>query len=266
MAITSFDPGLVAAAKQYVSLAKTATRTAAGSAWTSVIDLAGNPGAGVLAGTSTTVGVVPVAGQAGFPIINAFGGGATGYLAQMDFGSSVAGRLKLFDLLWKGGAYAFNAAVSGQAPTSFSSRVPAGTDFTDTQLWYEQVTAGTGIPSVNVTYTNQSGTAGKTTGVTAMPAAMIVGRCQQLPLAAGDSGLQGVTGVAATVATVGTFNLLVVRPIWSGRVRINNDGGVHGPLETGMPIIYPTSALMMLVNPDASATGVTELEFVIANG
>ena len=266
MAITSFDPGLVAAAKQYASMVRTATRLAAASSWTSVIDLAGSPGAGVLAGTSTTVGVVPVAGQTGFPSINAFGGGAIGYLAQMDFGSSVAGRIKLFDLLWKGGAYAFNAAVTGQTPTSFSSRVPGGTDFTDTQLWYEQVTASTGVPSANVTYTNQTGTAGKTTGVTAMPAAMAIGRCQQLPLAAGDSGLQGVTGVAATVATVGTFNLLVVRPIWSGRVRLVNDGGVHGPLETGMPIIYPTSALMMLINPDGTSTGNPELEFIIANG
>jgi hypothetical protein len=265
MTITTFDPGFIAAAKQYISHVKTASRTAVAAQWTSMFELAGNPGAGVLAGTSTTAGVVPTDATTGCPIINAFGGGATGYLAQMDFGSSVACRIKLFDLLWKGGAYAFNANTSGQTPTSFSSRVPGGTDFTNTQLWYEQVTAGTGIQNVNVTYNDQANVS-SSTGVIAAPAAMIVGRCFQLPLAAGDTGVQGVTGVVGSVATVGTFNILVMRPIWSGRVKIANDGDVHGWDKLGGPIIYADSALVMLVAPDSTATGIPELEYVIANG
>ena len=193
MAITTFD-GFIGSAKQYATLVKTASRTSVAAQWFSVFDVAGNPGAGVLAGTSTTTGVVPTDATAGCPTINAFGGGATGYLAQVEFGSSVACRLKLFDMLWKGGAYAFNASTTGQTPTSFSSRVPGGTDFTDTQIWLEQVTAGTGVQGVNVTYTNQSGTAGRSTG-TVVTAANIVGRMWQLPLQAGDTGVQGVTGV-----------------------------------------------------------------------
>ncbi len=55
MAITTFD-GFIAATKQYVSVAKTASRTSIAAAWFSVFDLAGNPGAGTLAGTSTTAG------------------------------------------------------------------------------------------------------------------------------------------------------------------------------------------------------------------
>lgn len=265
MAITTFDPGVIASAKQYVSLAKTASRTAVAAQWTSVFDLAGNPGAGVLAGTSTTTGVVPTDATTGCPVINAFGGGAEGYLAQVDYGSSVACRIKLFDLLWKGGAYAFNASTSGNSPTSFSSRVPGGTDFTNTQLWYEQVTTGTGVQNVAVTYNDQAN-ASSTTGTVAAPAAMIVGRMFQLPLAAGDTGVQGVTGVVGTVASAGTFNILVMRPIWSGRVKIANDGDVHGWDKTLAPIIYADSALVMCVAPDSTATGVPELEFVIVNG
>lgn len=115
MAITSFD-GFIASAKQYLSVAKTAARASVAASWFSVFDLAGNPGAGVLAGTSTAAGVVPTDATAGCPTIDAFGGGATGHLAQVDFGSSVACRLKLFDLVFKAGAYAFNAAqaLSGQ--------------------------------------------------------------------------------------------------------------------------------------------------------
>lgn len=264
MAITTLD-GYIGSAKQPLSFVKTTSRTAVAASWFSVFDLAGNPGAGVLAGTSTTTGVVPTDATAGCPTINAFGGGATGYLAQVDFGSSVACRLKLFDLLWKGGAYAFNASTTGNTPTSFSSRVPGGTDFTDTQIWLEQVTAGTGVQNVAVTYTNQSGTTGRSTGTVAT-AANIVGRMWQLPLQAGDTGVQGVTGVVGSVATAGTFNILVLRPLWSGRVKIANDGDVHDFAKTGSPVVYADSALFVAVSADSTATGIPELAFVIANG
>ena len=264
MAITTWD-GYVGSAKQPISLTKTASRTAVAANFFSVIDLAGNPGAGVLAGTSTTTGVVPTDATAGCPNINAFGGGATGYLAQIEFGSSVACRIKLFDLLWKGGAYAFNANTSGNTPASYASRVTGG-DYTDTQIWVEQVTAGTGVQSVNVTYINQAGTTGRSTGTVAAPAAMILGRCFQLPLASGDTGVQGVTGVVGSVATAGTFNILVVRPLWSGRVKIANDGDVHDLAKTGMPVVFADSALMMLIAPDSTATGTPDIELVIANG
>jgi hypothetical protein len=257
--------GYIGSAKQPISLVKTASRTAVAASWFSLFDLAGNPGAGVLAGTSTTTGVVPTDATAGTPTINAFGGGATGYLAQVDFGSSVACRLKICDLLWKAGAYAFNASTTGQTPTSFSSRVPGGTDFTDTQIWLEQVTAGTGIQNVAVTYTNQSGTAGRATGTIAT-AVNIVGRMWQLPLQAGDTGVQGVTGVVGSVATAGTFNILVLRPLWTGRIKIANDGDTHDLAKTGMPVVYADSALKMFVAPDSTATGIPEVGLVIVNG
>lgn len=264
MAISTLD-GLIAAQSQRVSLIKTASMTAVAAVPFTPFAQAGNPGAGVLAGTSTTTGVVPVAGGAGFPVLNSFGG-QNGYLNKIAFGNSVACRIFLFDLLWKGGAYAFNAATTGQTPTSYASRVLGGTDFTNTELWYEQVTAATGIQSVNVTYTNQSGTAGRTTGVVSQGTAGIVGRMMQLPLQSGDTGLQGVTGVTGTVATAGTFNILVMRRLWSGRVRIANDGDTHDFLKTGLPRIFDTSALYMVVQPDGTATGVPELYFEVVAG
>lgn len=263
MAITTWD-GFIASAKQPLSMVKTTSRTSVAASWFSVYDVAGNPGAGTLAGSSTTTGTVPTDATAGHPTINAFGGGATGYLAQVDFGSSVACRIKLFDLLWKGGAYAFNASTSGNTPTSYASRIPGG-DYGDTQIWLEQVTAGTLVQNVAVTYVNQAGTTGRSTGTVAT-AANIVGRCWQLPLQAGDRGVQGVTGVVGTTASAGTFNILVLRPLWSGRVRTANDGDTHDLSETCMPEVFADSALMMLVAADSTATGIPELELVIANG
>lgn len=268
MTISSLD-GYIGAAKQRVSLQKTASRTAVAAQWFSVFDLAGSPGAGVLAGTSTTTGVVPTDATAGTPTINAFGGGATGYLSLVDFGSTVACRIAVYDVLWKGGAYAFNAATSGNTPTSFLSRIPGGTAADTagcTEIWVEQVTAGTGNQAVNVTYTNQAGTTGKTTGITGVGAALIVGRMFQLPLAAGDTGVSGVTGVAGSTATVGTFNVLVMRPLWSGRCRLVNDGDTHALDKTGMPVVYADSALFMTIAADSTATGVPEMIVEISNG
>lgn len=264
MAIQTLDQ-YIAAAKQQINVAKLTARTSIAAAWSSVFDLAGNPAAGVLAGTSTTAGVVPDATTAGVPVINAFGGGATGYLSTVDFGSTVACRMLLADLVFKAGAYAFNAAQALSAQPSYSARMPGGTDFTGTQIWIEAVTAFTGNPSVAVTYTNQAGVTGRTTGTFATGAALTVGRMLQLPLQAGDTGVQKIESVTATVATVGTLNVLVLRPLWTGRVRLVNDGDIHGLDKTGMPQVFATSALVMAINADSTSTGIPELQLEIAN-
>lgn len=260
MAIASLDQ-YIAANKQNITHVKTASLTSVAGGWFSGIHLAGNPGAGTLAGTSTTTGVVPTDATAGCPAITFTTG--TGYITTVEFGSSVACRIRLYDLLWKGGAYAFNANTTGNTPTSFASRVPGG-DYNGLEIWLEQVTAATGVQNVNVSYNNQEGTA-KTTGVVAT-AANTVGRLQQIPLAAGDTGVQGITGVVGSTATAGTFNLLVMRPLWTGRCKIANDGDVHGLDKTGMPIIYPDSALYVAVAADGTARGLPELYIEIANG
>ncbi len=265
MPITTVD-GYVAASKQRISFVKTASRTSVAANACSVFDVAGNPGAGTLAGTSTTTGVVPTDATAGCPTINFSTG--TGYITNIQYRSTVAGQLVLYDMLWKGGAYSFNANTSGNTPDSFLSRIPGGTAADTagcTELWVEQVTAGTGVQNVAVTYNDETG-ASSSTGTVAAPAALILGRMFQLPLAAGDRGVSGVTGVVGSVATVGTFNILVMRPLWSGRCAIANDGSVNGLDLTGMPVVYSDSALYLMVIADSTATGIPYLTIEIANG
>ena len=267
MAITTLDL-YIAASKQNIQYLRTGARTTVAAAWYTPFDLAGAPGAGTLAGTSTTTGVVPTDATAGCPTISFSTG--TGYLSNVDFGSSVACRVRIYDLLWKAGAYAFNASTTGQSPTSFLSRIPGGTNADtagQTELWVEQVTTGTGTQSVAVTYNNSAGTTGRSTGTVVAPvSAAPVGRMWQLPLQAGDTGVSGVTGVVGSVATVGTFNILVMRKLWEGRVRIINDGDVHALDKTGMPIVFLDSALYPIIATDSTAIGVPELTIEIANG
>jgi hypothetical protein len=266
VAISSRD-GLIAAqaAAQHIQFTKTVARTSVAATPFSVFDIAGNPGAGVLAGTSTTAGVVPTDATAGCPVINAFTGSNTGYLTRVRYASSVACRLGIYDMLWKAGAYSFNASVTLSSQPSYASRIPGG-DYAGTQIWVETVTAFTGNLSIAVTYTNQGGTAGRSTGTVATGVAPTVGRMIQLPLQAGDTGVQKIESVTATVATAGTFNLLVLRPLWEGRCPIATAGDVHGPDRTGMPQVFADSALFLMVTADSTSTGIPDLTIDIANG
>jgi len=273
MAINSFD-ALLAAPKQFFSFAKTAALTTVATGWFTMFGQAGNPGAGTLAGTSTTVGVVPTDATVGTPLINAFGNGSQGYLSQVDFGSNIPCRIKLFDMVFKAGAYGFASATTNlSAQPSYAGRMPGGL-YTDTQIWIEVTTAfATGTAwQVQITYTNQDGIAGRT-GI-ALPATaaagLTLGRMYQLALQAGDVGVRAIESVivtnGGTAMTAGAFNILVLRPLWSGRVRISNDGDVHGPDKTMMPELFADSALILAVNADGTSSGFPELEFVIANG
>lgn len=264
MAIASLDQYL-AASRQRLTWMKSASRTGVAAMPESVFDVAGNPGAGTLNVGNTANGLVPDDTVSGYPPINDFGGSAIGYISKVEFGSSVACWIDLYDRLFVAGAFAYNAAVTLASQPSFSARVPGGTDFKGLQLWVEAVTAMTGNLSIAVTYTNHAGTAGHTTGTVATGIAPILGRCIQLPLAAGDCGLQKVESVTATVSSAGTFNVMVLRPLWSGRVVIANAGDVHDLLRTGMPQVFQTSALYALITADSTATGIPDMTVEIAN-
>lgn len=273
MTITTFDQ-FIGSAKQYLSIAKLSPRTAVATGWFSVFDVTGNPGGGALAGTSTASGVVPTDATAGFPPISAFGGGTVGYLAQVEFGSSIACRMKIFDQLFKAGAYSFAGGTTTlSTQPSYASRIP-DSNYSDTQIWIEVSTAFTvgNNWQVQVTYTNQDGTTGRTSAALPATAAagLTLGRMYQIGLQAGDSGVRTIESVivtnGATAMTAGAFNVLVLRPLWSGRVAVANSGDVHDLAKTGMPVLFADSALYLAIAPDTSATGVPEIEMVIANG
>lgn len=265
MAITTLD-GYIAAPSQRVSIIRTGAVVATAATPTQTLQAAGNPGAGVLAGTSITNGVVPTDADAGFPIINTFAGGATGYIGNVTFGSTAAGRMTLYDCLFKAGPYAVNANQTLSAQPSYASRVIGGTDFTNTELWIEAVTAFTGNQSIAVNYTNQAGVTGRSTGTIATAITPGIARMLQLPLQTGDTGIQRIESVTSSVSTIGTFNVLVLRRLWTGRVNAANGGDTHDFAKTGLPIIFDNSALLVVVQPDGTSTGIFEIVAEIVNG
>lgn len=264
MTIASLD-SFIASSKQKIAYTKIGQRTTVANGWFSMVDLIGQPGAGSLAGSNTANGVVIDDTVAGYPAINSYGSGATGILGLIDFANTVPCRLALFDCLFLAGAYAYNASTTLASQPSYASRLP-NTDYTGLEIWAEQVTAATGNQTVSVNYTNQGGTTGKSTGQVGIGAAQTVGRCWQLPLAAGDSGVQKIESVAGAIGTAGTFNIRVLRPLWQARVQIANGGDVHDLLRTGAPQVPATAALYVMICPDSTSTGTPDMNIVLANG
>lgn len=263
MTIATFDDW-VASTKQIISSSRTTARTTVANRWFALHDLAGNPGAvSSLSAGNTANGAVPTDATSGFPTINFSSG--IGYLSSVAFGSSVSCRMQIVDRLFASGAHAFNASDTLASQPSIASRVPS-LNYSGLQIWIEAVTAFTGNLSVAVTYTNQAGTAAHTTGTVATGVAPTVGSMIQLPLQSGDTGVQKIESVTATVSSAGTFNVLILRPLWNGRVGFGNHGDNHGPDRTGLPQIFSDSALQIMLAADSTSSGASDVQMVIVSG
>lgn len=266
MAITTGDQ-YIAAAKQVIPFTKTASVTTIAATRFGVFATAGNPGAGTAA-MAATPGAVPDDTVAGYPSVNTFGASAVGYVTRVQYANSVAGRLELWDRL-----YGLNVSLTALAtttitsPPSYSARLP-GTSYVGLRLFVEITTAVSATATtVQVNYTNQAGTAARATAATASLSGFTANRLVELPLQAGDTGIQKLESVTVggTVATAGAVNVIVLRPLWTGRVAIANDGNIHGLDKTGMPQVYDTSALFLTVVADSTSSGIPDLNIEIAN-
>jgi hypothetical protein len=258
MAISTFD-GYIASTKQMVSQAKTASITAVALQITSVSHLTGTAGANTLAGTNTTTGVLQTDAMAGYPAINFSTG--NGYISRLSGYNSVSGRIILVDFLMKLGAIAFNGTASGLTTVDISGRVPSG-DYTGCELWLEAVTAFTGNQTIVITYVDGAGNA-QTTGSVATGVAPIIGRCFRMPLANG-TGIRGITGYTSSVSTVGTFNIIIVRKLADMRIPLGGYSEQRDLYGTGMPEIFPASALAVFSQPDSTASGFPDFGIEIA--
>ncbi len=276
MAIATLDQ-YIAAVKQRLPLIKSASRTSVALVPFSTFDLAGQPGAGTLAGASTSAGVVPNDATTGCPIINFSTG--VGYLSKLEFYNTVISRLQLWDMLFKAGAYGFAAGTTTlSAQPAISSRCPdypgSGTVFGNgAEIWIEVTTAfATGTAwQVQVTYTNSAGTAARTSIISAAQAAAALtqGKMFQIALQAGDSGVQKIESVivtnGGTAMTAGNFNVLILRPLAQARIGVANTTVIQDMLSTGLPIIYQDSALIATVQADSTSTGLPDILIEIAS-
>jgi hypothetical protein len=270
MAITTAD-GYFAAATQQIIWRKTAAITTVATAANSLLDVAGLPGAGSFAIGNTTTGIVPTDLTAGAPLINAFGGGATGYLAAGSFRNTAASGVSVYDRLWHAGSVSMTSLVTTTfaSQPSYTSRLPGGADYGNLDIFIEFAAAVSATATtISVNYTNEAGVTGRTTGPTVSLASQPVRRLFAMPLQAGDKGVQKIESVTVggVVATTGTFNVIVARKLAEFDIRVANGADIQSWDVTGSPEIYADSCIWPVVYTDGTSSGLPYLSLTIKNG
>lgn len=270
MAFTGGD-SIAAAARQGVDFAKTTSAVTVALNPSTLLDVAGSPGAGTLAIGNTTTGVVPTDATNGFPLLDAFGVGNTGYITDLSFAGTVAGRMTLKDRLWHAGSVVLTAlgTTTFSGMPSYLGRCPDGLG-NGLEIWLEiNAAVSATATTVAVGYTNIDGVTGRSTGASVSLSGYITRRLVRMPYQAGDNGVQQVTSltVGGTVATTGSVNVIVARPLIGGmRVPVVGGGDKWAWDKTGLVRVYETSALWPVVTPDSTASGVPEMFITVANG
>ena len=262
MAITSLD-NYINSNKTNLTYYKSGSVTCVAGIPFSVFNQAGNPGTGALAGGQATTNwsgllcnSTVTSGYITMPTIN-----NTAYISRVDYGSSVACRMGLYDRLTVAGPFAISGVYNWAQTPVISGRVPYN-NFNQVQLWVETTAAFTGNPSFQISYTNAVGASGNT-GAVGTGAALTVNRCFQMPI---SGGIQSFNYATSTVASAGAYNVMLLRPLWTGRVNVASAGDVHDFLKTGLPIVYSGTALYCMIFADSTATGTPYLTIELADG
>lgn len=212
---------------------------------------------GAAATPPTTPGAVPTNATSGaLPFTNPAGADLA-YLAQMDFEGSVAGTLVLYDRLYHCSGLSGTVTTPQNVdptPTNPVNRGPGvggepGNLGDDVGLWIECYTAlGVTGTTIVASYTNEQGVAGRTTPTPSssnIPSSMAAGRMIQLPLQAGDRGVQSVQTVTlgGSTGTAGNFGVTLVHRLAEITCEASGVGDTYDLFRLGFPRIYPNACL-----------------------
>jgi hypothetical protein len=166
------------------------------------------------------------------------GGGREKWLGGVSGCALAAGTLILYDRLLHIGS--LNATtITAQTVGGTLTRNTGGVG---NMIWAEVYTIiGTTATTITASYTNQAGTASRTTAAVAFGATGLreVGRIIPLSLQAGDTGVQAVASctVLATTGTAGNFGITVARPLAMISIGSAGVGAVKSFMDGPMPEI-----------------------------
>ena len=243
-----------------------ASQTESAGFWYTLWRTAGNPAPNATLPTTTgtalsrtSVGAVQIP-----PASN------TSYLAAWEGTSAVAGGWAVCDRLIEFGGL---SGVTITAQTVSALALPSrATGATDVELWIEIMTAAgaTASPTVTCSYTNQSGTAGRTaTLIGGFPASGTpVNRTYQMSLQAGDTGVQSVESFTSTTSTTtaGSIGLVLRRVLQVAMVPMVTGRFSLGWADLDLQIIPDDAALEFMSLASTTSSGAYQGNLAIAQG
>jgi len=260
MPLTTFDD-LFTQAEQREARFYKVSGTVVANAWYTTIHLAGWPAAAALDASVSASGDLVNSGDGyvwgySYP----FGGRIEpGVIRTACLESTVALRGRWVDVLFRLGAI---PASAGTTTPATPPTIPL--DYPDNELWVWTFVAPTGTLSLNVTYLNEAGVS-KSTGAVSLTLSGAVGRMARIPLAAGDRAVTKIVSVVRSGATAGSVTLVVLAPLWRGRVPVANGLVRDGMDQTGLGMIRKDPACMLMVNSDSTASGETDATLFVSS-
>jgi hypothetical protein len=272
MAITTLDGAIAGLQPPRAFLKASATAEGAGT-FHSLFLVAGQPGAGATppaytAGsgytcTNSTTGSLPFTDP---------GGGSQTELFKVAAAGATAGTLILYDRLWTcsglttAAATTLNITTPGTIPSRDADGAALGPGV---ELWGEVYTApGATGATWTVSYTDQGGTAGNTASYTHPANAEAVGQMFPFTLAAGDTGVRAVASFTTSISsgTAGSIGLTLLRRLATLPLASPNLAQVLDMAAIGMPRIYDSSCLALMVMCSATNTGIITGDAVWTQG
>jgi hypothetical protein len=178
--------------------------------WNSLWQYNGHPAGGAV----PTTAAVPTRATTGSLFQANPGGGRQKWITGIAGTCATYGTLVLYDRLLHNGGLS-GTVITAQTVGGTLTRYTNGDG---NQIWLEIYTQiGNTQTTVTASYTNQAGVAGRTTTARLIGGASYreAQRVLQLPLQAGDTGVQSVESVtlAATTGTAGDFGVVIAHPL-----------------------------------------------------
>lgn len=219
-------------------------------------------GAGIMAvpGTAAAGGTTynQSTQAAGFHKWTAAGGGQANYIGRAGVTMATAGALHIYDLCWACSGLVGNVATA-QNITGFSGLPARHTGGANLEIWVGCSGAiGATAHNITVSYTNQAGTAGRTTVSTAGIASMPANRMLQLPLQSGDTGVQSIQSMtlSASSGTAGNLWLMLMERYCGIGSAVPNVPQTFDFADLGLPSPSSESCLLFVNQGTTTSTGI----------
>lgn len=228
---------------------------------------AGKPGVGSTTLGQAATGVVPVdSDTGGMPFTNAPSGQM--YLLDMVAKGAGTGTVVLYDVLWawgSGGSGWSVTTTTAQNTSSPAALTRPDANGTMTEAWFEVLaTMGSGAATPVLSYTDQDGNSGASTGTLGYNSAAIIGSMYRFPLATGDTGVRSIQSLTTSVSmSSGTARILIMRRLASVGITLAQVEGQKSWDKLMLPKIYDNACLMPVLFPTSTTSGPLDVDVTI---
>lgn len=203
-------------------------------------------------------GTIHTAGESGFPNLPDVTDPIKRYLITLEMTAATSGTLFLYDRVWSCSGFS-GTVTTAQTVVGMPTLTRPDSNGIGLEIWIECYTAtGSTASNLTVSYTNQDGTAGRTTASIAHTTSMPANRMYRCTLQAGDTGVRSIQSVtlSASTGTVGNFGVTLMKRIAVIAAPATNLNYSKDYAELGMPIIQNGTCANLVHQGTTTSSGI----------